>query len=200
MGSCQKKCFNLLEAYQNNDDESIINYDCDHMQQRDALAYIVVRPKHICNQYFFSRIESSGGLLNYIMSCLFSEMKYQLEIVFIVTAVASVYCYPSGAPAGACAELAPVGHGVDAQNSGANQVVSPYTVEVSATTVKQGEQITGNTISIYFSQVYSFNFSPFFLGFGSWIKFLGLRFSVDGVWGLCCGAFWVFGVGLSKYK
>ena len=102
------------------------------------------------------------------MSCLFSEMKYQLEIVLIITAVASVYCYPSGAPTGACTELAPVGHNVDAQNSGADQVVSPYTVEVSATTVKQGEQITGNTISrvIYFSQVYSFDFSSFLLIYG----------------------------------
>ena len=160
-----------------------MNYDCDHMQQKDALAYIVVRPKDVCNQYFFSRFESSGGLMNNIMSRLFSEMKYQLEIVLIGTAVASVYCYPSGAPAGACAELAPVGHGVDAQNSGADQVVSPYTVEVSATTVKQGEQITGNTISraIYFSQVYSFDFSSFLLIYGclgEWVWVLDQVFGV----------------------
>ena len=31
--------------------------------------------------------------------------------------------------------------------------------------------------------------------FGSWIGLLGLRFSVDGVWGLWCGAFWILGVG-----
>ena len=29
------------------------------------------------------------------------------------------------------------------------------------------------------------------LGLGSWIGFLGLGLSVDGVWGLGCGAFWV---------
>ena len=29
------------------------------------------------------------------------------------------------------------------------------------------------------------------LGLGSWIGFLGLGFSVDGVWSLWCGAFWV---------
>ena len=31
-----------------------------------------------------------------------------------------------------------------------------------------------------------------FLGLGSWIGFLGLGFSVNGVWGLCCGAFKAF--------
>ena len=30
-----------------------------------------------------------------------------------------------------------------------------------------------------------------FLRLGSWIGFFGLRFLVDGVWGLWCGAFWV---------
>ena len=30
------------------------------------------------------------------------------------------------------------------------------------------------------------------LGLGSYFGFLGLGFSVDGVWGLWCGAFWVF--------
>ena len=33
------------------------------------------------------------------------------------------------------------------------------------------------------------------LGLESYMGFLGLGFSVDGVWGLWCGAFWVFGVG-----
>ena len=33
------------------------------------------------------------------------------------------------------------------------------------------------------------------LGLGSYIGFLGLGFSVDVVWGLWCGAFWVFWVG-----
>ena len=33
------------------------------------------------------------------------------------------------------------------------------------------------------------------LGLGSYIGFLGLGFSVDGVWGLWCGAFWFFWVG-----
>ena len=33
------------------------------------------------------------------------------------------------------------------------------------------------------------------LGLGSYIGFLGLGFSVDGVWGLWCGAFWDFWVG-----
>ena len=32
-------------------------------------------------------------------------------------------------------------------------------------------------------------------GLGSYIGFLGLGFSVDGVWGLWCGVFWVFWVG-----
>ena len=35
---------------------------------------------------------------------------------------------------------------------------------------------------------------------GSYIGFLGLGFSVDGVWGLWCGAFWVFWVWCSLYK
>ena len=54
-----------------------------------------------------------------------------------------------------------------------------------------------------FSQGYSLQFFLIFahlwwfgvLGLGSYIGFLG--FSVDGVWGLWCGAFWVFGFGLS---
>ena len=29
------------------------------------------------------------------------------------------------------------------------------------------------------------------LGFGSLIRFFGMRISVDAVWGLWCGAFWV---------
>ena len=33
------------------------------------------------------------------------------------------------------------------------------------------------------------------VGLGSYIGFFGLRFSVDGVGGLWCGAFWVFWVG-----
>ena len=38
------------------------------------------------------------------------------------------------------------------------------------------------------------------LGLGSYFGFLGLGLSVDGVWGLWCGAFWVFlGLG-SLYK
>ena len=32
------------------------------------------------------------------------------------------------------------------------------------------------------------------LGLGSYFGFLGLGLSVDGVWGLWCGAFWVFWV------
>ena len=38
------------------------------------------------------------------------------------------------------------------------------------------------------------------LGLGSYIGFLGLGFSVDGVWGLWCGAFWVFLGWGSLYK
>ena len=33
------------------------------------------------------------------------------------------------------------------------------------------------------------------LGLGSYFGFLGLGLSVDGVWGLWCGAIWVFWVG-----
>ena len=40
------------------------------------------------------------------------------------------------------------------------------------------------------------------LGLWSWIGFVGLGFSFDGVWGLWCKAFWVFwGWGsLNKYR
>ena len=40
-------------------------------------------------------------------------------------------------------------------------------------------------------------FAYFFMvgwGLGSYFGFLGLALSVDGVWGLWCGAFWVFRV------
>ena len=51
--------------------------------------------------------------------------------------------------------------------------------------------------AIFFPGLFS-RFSLFFAhfwwfggwGFGSWIGFLGLVFSVDGVYGLWCGAFW----------
>ena len=53
--------------------------------------------------------------------------------------------------------------------------------------------------AIFFSQVYSLYFflilAPFW-----WFGFLGLGFSVDGVWGLWCGAFWVFLGWCSLYK
>ena len=73
---------------------------------------------------------------------------------------------------------------------------------------KSSNHITSkNTFSRYiFSQVYSLYIFLIFahlwcfgvLGLGSYIGFLGLGFSVDGVWGLWCGAFWVFsGMGLS---
>ena len=62
-----------------------------------------------------------------------------------------------------------------------------------------GDQIT----AIFCSQVYSLQFFLIFahlwwfgvLGLGSYFGFLRLGFSVDGVWGLWCGAFWVFLVG-----
>ena len=57
----------------------------------------------------------------------------------------------------------------------------------------------------FFPRVILYNFFLFWLiygglgfgvlGLGSLIRFLGLGFSVDGVWGLWCGAFWVFWVG-----
>ena len=55
---------------------------------------------------------------------------------------------------------------------------------------------------IFFPRVILYNFFLFWLiygglGLGSYIEFLGLGLSVDGVWGLWCGAFWVFGFGLS---
>ena len=57
--------------------------------------------------------------------------------------------------------------------------------------------------AIFFSQCYSLIFFLILahlwwfgvLGLRSSIGFLGLGFSVDGVWGLWCGAFWIFGVG-----
>ena len=58
---------------------------------------------------------------------------------------------------------------------------------------------------IFFPRGILYNFFLFLLiygglGFGvlgSYFGFLGLGLSVDGVWGLWCGAFWVFGFGLS---
>ena len=57
--------------------------------------------------------------------------------------------------------------------------------------------------AIFFAQGYSLYF---FLicgglgeGFGSWLRILGLEFSVDGVCGLWCGAFWVFWLGQNQY-
>ena len=60
---------------------------------------------------------------------------------------------------------------------------------------------------IFFPRVILYNFFLFLLiygglgfgvlGLGSFFGFLGLGLSVDGVWGLWCGAFWVFGFGLS---
>ena len=57
--------------------------------------------------------------------------------------------------------------------------------------------------AIFFSQGYSLLFFPIFahiwwlgvLRLGSYFGVLGLGFSVDGVWGLWCGAFWFFWVG-----
>ena len=46
---------------------------------------------------------------------------------------------------------------------------------------------------MFFPRVYGLGFGV--LGLGSYIGFLGLGFSVDGFWGLWCGAFWVFWVG-----
>ena len=56
----------------------------------------------------------------------------------------------------------------------------------------------------FFPRVILYNFFLFlliygglgfgFLGLGSYFGFLGLGLSLDGVWGLWCGAFWVFGV------
>ena len=61
------------------------------------------------------------------------------------------------------------------------------------------------SLSYNFSQVYSLYFFLFLLiyggfrfgvlGLGSYFGFVGLVFSVDGAWGLWCGAFWVFWVG-----
>ena len=58
-------------------------------------------------------------------------------------------------------------------------------------------------LAIFFPRVILYNFFLFLahlwwvgvLGLGSYIGFLGLGFSVDGVWGLWCGAFWVFWFG-----
>ena len=57
---------------------------------------------------------------------------------------------------------------------------------------------------IIFPRVILYNFFLFLLiygdlgfrvlGLGSYFGFLGLELSVDGVWGLWCGAFWVFWV------
>ena len=59
--------------------------------------------------------------------------------------------------------------------------------------------------AIFFPRVILYNFLLFWLiygglgfgvlGLGSYMGFLGLGFSVDGVWGLWCGAIWVFWVG-----
>ena len=43
-----------------------------------------------------------------------------------------------------------------------------------------------------YSKLYFFSFLLIYGGLGSWIGFLGLVFSVDGVLGLWCGAFLVF--------
>ena len=60
---------------------------------------------------------------------------------------------------------------------------------------------TGESEAIFFPGLFFINFSyfgsflvvwGFVLGLGSYIWFLGLGFSVDGVWGLWCGALWVF--------
>ena len=70
-------------------------------------------------------------------------------------------------------------------------------------------QQKGNTFiaAIFFPKVILYNFFLFwflygglgfgFLGLGSYIRFLGLGFSVDGVWGLWVGPFGTFGLGLS---
>ena len=59
--------------------------------------------------------------------------------------------------------------------------------------------------AIFFPRVILYDFFLFWLiygglgfgvlGLGSYIGFLGLGFSVDRVWGLWCGVFWVFWVG-----
>ena len=62
--------------------------------------------------------------------------------------------------------------------------------------------------AILFSQGHSLQFFSILLingglglkGWGLWIGFLGLGFSVDGVWGLWCGAFWVLWGWGSLYK
>ena len=46
---------------------------------------------------------------------------------------------------------------------------------------------------LFFAHLWWFGFGV--LGLGSYIGFLRLGFSVDRVWGLWCGAFWVFWVG-----
>ena len=56
--------------------------------------------------------------------------------------------------------------------------------------------------AIFFPRVILYNFFLFWLiycglgfgvlGLGSYIGFLWLGLSVDGVWGLWCGSFWVF--------
>ena len=54
-------------------------------------------------------------------------------------------------------------------------------------------------LAIFFPRVILFNFFHIFahlwwfgvLGLGFYFGFLGLGLSVDGVWGLWCGAFWV---------
>ena len=54
--------------------------------------------------------------------------------------------------------------------------------------------------AIFFPRIILYSFFLFLLiydglGFGSYIGFLGLGFSVGGVWGMWIGAFWVFLVG-----
>mgnify|MGYP001796587808 CR=1 FL=1 len=74
---------------------------------------------------------------------------------------------------------------------------SAYSCQKGRCVIIVGDWCEMILVCYIFSQGYSLSFFltfahlRWFLGLWSWIGFLGLGFSVDGVLGLWCGAFWV---------
>lgn len=154
-------CSKLLQT--NTKDEKTVfdKLECDMLRfkshsilHNEDVIYKKLKPEHSYHSSCALRAERSCKN----NTCLFFQITINRMLTHVactlMVIVVVVRGMPTGAPRSACNSLTPVGHNITndltnitsaitAQNAGADEVVSNYTVTISADSVEQGGTITG---------------------------------------------------------